>query len=415
MSDEENTTEENIDLPAEGAAEEVPESPVETTTPTPTPEDTATPSTPTPTPEDTATTNADKKGGDKKSKKTTDNRGDKKPKKDAKKDLFVDLRDRPKHEVEDELKVLKRRQSVARAEFESVQNERKRQINIVQAIRGAIAETKGIKTEHKGIIGTIGGREKSIRDLRATRDSINSRVVLPLKNIEDEIVRTYEILTAEMKNMRYPGVKQEEALFSFFFELQEMYKLATESNAAHLQMIEEINIQRNAIATLRVKESEHDEVMEKVTSEKPGMKGIKATPWEEKTYNKQIMKLLEEMRKKRVEMRNINREVGRLDAFLRVERKKSQQSGSHGKGNDKRSYNRGPNMKEVRRKAASGESMSLADLGALMSSGGLSTVKPEHNTEKRNSKKKAMSMKKIGASRGSRNRRKPTGEVKRRG
>ncbi len=336
-----------------------------------------------------------------------------KDKKKPRKDLFKDLRDRPKHEIEEELKVLRRRQSVAKAEFESLSNERQRQISIVQAIRGAIAETKGIRSEHKGIIGTIGGREKDIRELRSTRDSINAKVVLPLQNIEEELLRTYENLTAEMKNMRYPGVKQEEKLFSFFFELQEMHKLATISNDSHQMMITEITDQRTAIANLRLKEAEHDDVVGKLSDEKPGMKGVKATPWEEKAYNRQIMKLLDEIKNKRKEVHGINREVGRLDAFIRVDRKKSQQSGGRGGNSYKGRQHKGPNVSEIRRKAASGESMSLADLGALMSSGGLSTIKPEHSKDTRRSKKKSLAQKKIGASRGSRSSRKPSADAKR--
>ncbi len=336
-----------------------------------------------------------------------------KDKKKPRKDLFKDLRDRPKHEIEEELKVLRRRQSVAKAEFESLSNERQRQINIVQAIRGAIAETKDIRSEHKGIIGSIGGREKGIRELRNTRDSINSKVVLPLQNIEEELLRTYENLTAEMKNMRYPGVKQEEKLFAFFFELQEMHKLATISNDSHQKMIAEITDQRTAITNLRLKEAEHDDVVGKLSEEKPGMKGVKATPWEEKAYNRQIMKLLDEIRNKRKEIHGINREVGRLDAFIRVDRQKSQQSGGRGGHSYKGRQRKGPDVGEVRRKAASGESMSLADLGALMSSGGLSKLKPEHSKESRRSKKKSLAQKKIGASRGSRSSRKPSADAKR--
>ena len=58
------------------------------------------------------------------------------------KDLFVDLWGRPKHEIESELKDLIRRRTVAEQEFEAVQGERQRQIRIAQAIRGVIVDTK---------------------------------------------------------------------------------------------------------------------------------------------------------------------------------------------------------------------------------------------------------------------------------
>ena len=332
---------------------------------------------------------------------------DKAKSKGKKRDLFADLWDRPKHEVESELKDLVRRKTVAEQEIEAVRGERQRQIRIAQAIRGVIVDTKNIRSAHKGIINQIGERENVIKDLRQRRDSINERVVIPLRNIDEELSKTFLQLTEERKDLRYPSVTEELRLFSFFFELQAMRPLAIESNALHHERIELIEKQRHAIKELRQKESEHDEVVQSIQGSDPVIKDIKVTPWEEKSYNRRIAKLFEEQKVKRDELHNIRREAGRLDAFLRVDRKKRERAikgGGRGDGGSggKRGHGgrRGPDVEEVRRKAATGESMSLDDLSALLDSGGLDSIKKKHSESGQKRKRKGSQAKKFNASRG---------------
>jgi len=311
------------------------------------------------------------------------------------KDLFVDLWDRPKHEIESELKDLIRRRTVAEQEFEAVQGERQRQIRIAQAIRGVIVDTKNIRSEHKGVITEIGERENLIRDMRKRRDEINEQVVIPLKNIEEELVKTYVQLTEERKDLRYPNVAEEKKLFSFFFELQAMHPLAVESNELHHERSDLIEQQRDSIKVLRQKESEHDQVVQSIKDTDPTIKKIKATPWEEKAYNRRIAKLLEELNAKRKELKDLRREVGRLEAFIRVDRKKQEKGGfRHSR------RRRGPNVEEVKRKAASGESISLDDLSALLDSGGFDSIVGSNTSADSKRKRKGKQTKRFGASRG---------------
>jgi len=312
-----------------------------------------------------------------------------------KKDLFADLWDRPRHDVENDAKELKRRKIVIEQEFESVRGERQRQIRIAQAIRGVIIDTKNIRSEHKGIINKIGERESLIRDLRDRRDAINERVVLPLKNIENELQKTYRMLTEERTDMRYPSVEEEERLFSFFFELQAMHPLMKESSKLHNERISLIEEQREAIKALRAKEAEHDQVVDEAKSADPKMRDLKATPWEEKAYNRRIAKLLEEQKGKRSELKNLSREIGRLDAFLRVDRKNREKGAK-----SKRFGRKMVDVNEARRKAESGESMSLQDLTAILDSGGFDSLKSKQTSDSKR-KKKSKSKKKFGASRGS--------------
>ena len=197
--------------------------------------------------------------------------------------------------------------------------------------------------------------------MRDRRDAINERVVLPLKNIEKELLKTYRMLTEERTDMRYPSVEEEERLFSFFFELQAMHPLMKESSKLHNERISLIEEQREAIKALRAKEAEHDQVVDEAKASDPKMRDLKATPWEEKSYNRRIAKLLEEQKNKRSELKNLSREIGRLDAFLRVDRKNKE------KGAKSNRYGRTRvDVSEARRKAESGESMSLQDLSAIL-------------------------------------------------
>jgi len=97
-----------------------------------------------------------------------------------------------------------------------------------------------------------------------------------------------------------------------------------------------------------------------------------------------------------------------LDAWLRIQKKDGNKpSGkrhvSKGGSSDRTHQGRVPkvDIKEVKRKAASGESMSLEDFGALLSSGGLSSITADEPQSSRSRRKKS-NKKRVGATSGNR-------------
>ena len=92
----------------------------------------------------------------------------------------------------------------------------------------------------------------------------------------------------------------------------------------------------------------------------------------------------------------MRREIGRLEAWQRISSKKNQ--GNNRRSSTRQSRDRRPrapevNINEVRQKASSGDSLSLNELDALLSKGGIASIgdgtsqKPQQ--KQRQSKKRA--------------------------
>ena len=117
-------------------------------------------------------------------------------------------------------------------------------------------------------------------------------------------------------------------------------------------------------------------------------------------------KLLVELNSIHNEKRTLRREIGRLEAWLRIcdRKKRDKKSRNNVRGKNKKSFSRNPvNIEDVKSRASSGESISLSDLGALLNSGGLSSIQSGVKGKTQKKKKKKMS-KNISPARGNRGR-----------
>lgn len=327
---------------------------------------------------------------------------------DEDKDLFADLRSRPAPEIESEAKELRKRKSLIEAEVDSIKVARQAQISIVEALRGIVNDTSELRTEQRKIIPQLGNRRKEMDKLRQQRDDINSKIVLPTKAIEEEIILVYEKLCGAAKSFRYPSPEEEVRLFIYFLELQEMFKAAVISSECHHVLQQLSSQQRAAVKELKSFESETESIKSDALEGITSVKELKGNYHEMKDIDRQIGKLLRNLNSKRDELREANRELGRLDAWLRIQKKggnkpSGKRQGSKGGSSDRPPQSRVPkvDIKEVKRKAASGESMSLEDFGALLSSGGLSNIIADEPQPSRSRRKKS-NKKRVGATSGNR-------------
>jgi len=327
---------------------------------------------------------------------------------DEDKDLFVDLRSRPTPEIESEAKELRKRKSLIEAEVDSIKVARQAQISIVEALRGIVNDTSELRTEQRKIIPQLGNRRMEMDKLRQQRDDINSKIVLPTKAIEEEIILVYEKLCGAAKSFRYPSPEEEVRLFIYFLELQEMFKAAVISSECHHVLQQLSGQQRAAVKELKSFESETESIKSDALEGITSAKELKGNYHEVKDIDRQIGKLLRNLNSKRDELREANRELGRLDAWLRIQKKDSnkpseKRQGSKGGSSDRPPQSRVPkvDIKEVKRKAASGESMSMEDFGALLSSGGLSNLIADDSQPSRSRRKKS-NKKRVGATSGNR-------------
>jgi uncharacterized coiled-coil DUF342 family protein len=327
---------------------------------------------------------------------------------DEDKDLFADLRSRPANEIESDAKELRKKKSLIEAEVDSIKEARQAQIRIVQALRGIVNDTSNLRTEQRKLIPQLGNRRKEMDKLRQQRDDINRKIVLPTKAIEEEIITVYEKLCGTAKSFRYPSPEEEIRLFIYFLELQEMFKAAVISSECHHVLQQLSGQQRAAVKELKSFESETESIKSDALEGITSATELKGNYHEMKDIDRQITKLLRNLNSKRDELREANRELGRLDAWLRIQKKDAKkpsgkQQGSKSGSSDRARQSRAPkvDIKEVKRKAASGESMSLEDFGALLSSGGLSSITADEPQQSRSRRKKS-NKKRVGATSGSR-------------
>ena len=98
-------------------------------------------------------------------------------------------------------------------------------------------------------------------------------------------------------------------------------------------------------------------------------------------------RLLKELNPLRTKKRELRREIGRLESWLRKQNNKGKYKPRNKKSNRSRGTANSHNANKVKQKIASGDSFSLQDLDVLLNSGGLDSVNIQ-SSNKRGKKKK---------------------------
>jgi len=295
-------------------------------------------------------------------------------------DLFHDLRNLPIKDVENKRTKIQGEINALETKIKAFEEEKSVSIRLANAMKGIIEETSDIRSEHKSIHIGLKERSKEIRDLKKERDLINSNIVIPLKYIEEQLAKVYKRLTNEL-NVRYiPSLDKEISDFSWFFELQEMHKKAKDAENLHNKYVELSKQQHEDIKKLELFETKHDEVTTKLLAEEPLLKDLKLGRNGAKSYDKRVYNINRAIHNGRSEFQKLRREIGRLDAWLRI----SKGGGKSNKGRSRKDSNRGE-------KVTSGP-VTLGDLSDLLAQSGQSSSTKK--TKKISSKKAGM--KKLG-------------------
>jgi hypothetical protein len=304
-------------------------------------------------------------------------------------DLFHDIRNLPIKDVENKKTIIQGEINALETKIKAFEQEKSTAIRLANAMKGIIEETSEIRSEHKSIHLGLKERSKEIRELKKERDLINSNIVIPLKYIEEQLAKVYKRLTNEL-NVRYiPSLEKEISDFSWFFELQEMHKKAKDAENLHNKYVELSKLQHEDIKKLEMFETKHDEVTTKLLDEEPLLKDLKFGKNGAKSYDKRVYNINRAIHNSRSEFQKLRREIGRLDAWLRISKGK----GKSNKGRDRRDSNKSG-------KVTSGP-VTLGDLSDLLAQSSQSSSTKK--TKKVSSKKAGM--KKLGnfsAHRGSR-------------
>lgn len=289
-------------------------------------------------------------------------------------DLFEDLRKMESQDVKEMLENLQSELSVLESEIEVRNSERKNAIDMSKALR---KNTELQKAENK-IANTLKPRREKIEQVKKQRDSVNNNYI-PVHWIENEMSKVFQRLTEDVDLMRAPSLQKEKELFSWFFELQSMHEHSKKTRELHGEFKKLLREQKNALFELEnMKESGKD----------ISVLGDYAN------FDDLAHRLLLEMNPMHTEKRKLKREIGRLEAWLRISRRKggaknNQHNKKRSKKNNYSKKRNNVNVAEVKSRAAAGGSLSLSDLDTLLSSGGLSSITKEQPKEDGNRKKKS--------------------------
>ena len=299
--------------------------------------------------------------------------------------LFDDLKGMDREKVAALLATKKAELNVAQERVDALVAEREEAIRLSKAMRGALKDTEGMSQDIRAVARGLRDRAAEMDQAKALRDAENQRLVLPRARIEEELKRLYHTLTAEVDVFRVPSLEREQRNFGRFFELQAMHKAKVASDAHHQRYIDLLRVQREEVKKIRTLEKDRKQTHANLLKDEPGLKEVRVRSGDVDEYDRRANRITRLLKSRRKERKQLSREVGRLEAFL----KGGPQRGGGQRRQGRRGANRdGPrrphvDVKEVRERAQSGGTLSLTDLGALLDQGGLPGAQQEAKQSKR--------------------------------
>ena len=312
-----------------------------------------------------------KKGGNRRKKQT----------KNSKKRtyLFDDLEGKSKQEIIELRSDTKDALETAYVQRVELQKERNQLGEIVQEMRETFT---GRSKERKGLLDRLKKAQSERDQAQKNRDDADERVPPSPEDIESSLKQRHKPLYTMMNDLReMPTLKREISLFESFFEYQEMYKIAIFSNDEHKKMMaafEEIKSVMQDFNKLDIKTEEENAKLE-LNSEGENTESNKVGWREIKRISTRINEIDEKRKKIKQEIGTLTNELHRIESFQRIQSDAARRAEL--------------NPEEIRDKAASGGTLSLQDLSALISSGGLENLNDgeksdDSGTTKTNQKKK---------------------------
>ena len=281
-------------------------------------------------------------------------------------DLFEDLRNQEDDKIRHDLKILYEQLKVIENSVSVRESERSDAIKMSKALR----RNAELAKEQSGLSSELRPRRTKIDELQSKRDSSNNHYI-PVHFIEEELSRVYSILTTEATNRVELSLEKEKQMFAWFFELQSMYEHSRMTRKYHREFLKLLEQQQHSIEHIKDIRQEMIEIQSfgKFTD-----------------FDDLAMKLLKELNPLKRERRNLRREIGRLEAWLRKQTHFNNNKHPNRKGKRKKFLNT-RKVDDVKSKVVSGDSFSLQDLEVLLKNGGLSSVN-QSKTKTRKGKNK---------------------------
>ena len=292
-------------------------------------------------------------------------------------DLFHDLRNTSKDEVASRLEELRAKLEDVEGQIRDLVEERQNSKELLDLLRGGLRETRNVRLDRQQILSELRPLSMKVQELREVRDGINQRVAIPTKRIHQEMVRIFEKLTSEVDVFNAPTLGVERGDFAYFFELQAMYEASLKSNEAHQEFIRLRREQNEEYRALKKTKKREEDVLVKLVESNPALKGVHPNPKSVKEFQKNAKLLQRSINEQYSSKHELRREIGRLEAWQRISSKKNRNRNhrsSNRQSRDRRPRAPDVNINEVRQKASSGDSLSLNELDALLSKGGIASI-----------------------------------------
>ena len=297
-------------------------------------------------------------------------------------DLFEDLRELDDNQIKSNLEDLYKQLDSIEIEIESRNKERKEAITMSKALR----KNSELAKEQGELSAELRPRRNQIDELQSKRDKTNNHYI-PLHFIRDEITKVYDKLTTQSDDYSELTIQKEKQLYSWFFELQSMYSHSKKTKQYHQEFLAMVKKQEQAIREI------NNIRKEIITVESLG---------DSVDFDELANRLLKELNPLRTKKRELRREIGRLESWLRKQNNKGKYKPKRNKSNRSRGRTKSHNANDVKQKIESGDSFSLQDLGVLLNSGGLDSVNIKSSTKRGKKKKKQNSASGINPQRGKR-------------
>ena len=281
-------------------------------------------------------------------------------------DLFEDLRNQDDDKTKHDLKILYEQLKEVEKSVLVRASERNDAIKMSKALR----RNAELAKEQSGLSSELRPRRSKIDELQSKRDSSNNHYI-PVHFIEEELSRVYSILTTENTSRVELNLEKEKQMFSWFFELQSMYEHSKLARKYHREFLKLLEQQQHSIEHIKNIRQEMIEIQSfgKFTD-----------------FDDLAMKLLRELNPLKRERRNLRREIGRLEAWLRKQTHFNNNKRSKHKGKRKKFVDN-HKVNAVKSKVVSGDSFSLQDLEVLLKNGGLSSVNKTKTTHRKGKNK----------------------------
>jgi hypothetical protein len=271
-------------------------------------------------------------------------------------------------------------------QIRDLQSERKEQVHIIKALRSAILGFENSDSGRKKLLGEFHSSRKMAQKHREKRDAINKCVPPPSKILEEWLSDTFDSLTNIDNDLTaVPMLNPELTAFSRFFEIRASIKKKREAEKAHSDYIKKVSEMRKISSKL----DQNKEVSNKAVSKLKDNVDIeedKISRKEIRRISKRISSIDKNIESMKGTSKIERKELKRVEKFSRV---------SSGRGDFS-------SIEDIRGIAAKGGALSTDELGALLETGGLSSISETGEKESKKSEeppKPRKKSRKIGVSR----------------